>query len=140
MTRCGECGQSVDQAAHRDTHDPKQCLDCKRNLPIAQFALHPSAGDGRRRSCDRCVQNDREKQAVGRAELRESERKSRNARFRDRGYRWVPCQTPELHTRHRLDLLDPGGQIVDPQTAEDRINQLEHDENPEQWDNYDYPF
>lgn len=136
MTTCGACKRVVDQAEHRDAHDPKVCVRCREELPVDRFARHPSSGDGRRQKCIPCTSVTEAQGNIASQARRDADRRALNARFAKRGYRWVSCDTAKEHG-HRFDLLDPAGRIVNPRAAEIAIGRIEQDENPS-WGDYDY--
>lgn len=127
MTTCGTCKQDVDKDEHRDAHNLKTCPGCTQKLPIERFPLWPSAGDGRRATCDTCSSSIRSDQEGQRAKSRVTARETRNARFQKHGYRWVLSENPGFHGSKWI-LLDANGVPAEIEEAEARIRQQEYDE------------
>lgn len=108
---CGYCNQNIDRADGPHIHDPKKCRGCRQILPTSSFPIHPSAADGRRLDCKRCLTEVKAERKEHRAAQREEDRKLRNALFAEHGYKWV--------------IKGPDGAIHTPEEAERLIDDAE---------------
>lgn len=88
-TSCGVCGGFVDLEQGYHVHDPKPCRTCGISRPASAFAVHKSSGDGRRHTCNECLDRRRREKSESKRMAQPPKSRDERSRLMERhGYEW----------------------------------------------------